>query len=89
VWILVDAATDTEARLIACQLARSTGRGSAATALGRYGQPMEAAGAIAALTGPDTSNITSAVINVDGGSWHHLYRGRNVRAGSRGDGGPA
>jgi NAD(P)-dependent dehydrogenase (short-subunit alcohol dehydrogenase family) len=40
---------------------------SAATALGRYGQPMEAAGAIAALTGPDTSNITSAVINVDGG----------------------
>lgn len=26
-WVLVDAATDTEARLIACQIAGSTGRG--------------------------------------------------------------
>ncbi|MEW7849212.1 SDR family oxidoreductase [Massilia aurea] len=37
------------------------------TALGRYGQPEEVAGAVAFLAGPDAAYITGAAINVDGG----------------------
>jgi 3-oxoacyl-[acyl-carrier protein] reductase len=37
------------------------------TALGRYGQPGEIAGAVAFLAGPDASYITGATLNVDGG----------------------
>lgn len=37
------------------------------TALGRYGQPEEVAGAVAFLVGPDAAYITGATLNVDGG----------------------
>jgi 3-oxoacyl-[acyl-carrier protein] reductase len=37
------------------------------TALGRYGQPHEIAGAVAFLAGPDAAYITGATLNVDGG----------------------
>ena len=37
------------------------------TALGRYGQPHEIAGAVAFLAGPDASYITGATLTVDGG----------------------
>ena len=37
------------------------------TALGRYGQPEEIAGAVAFLVGPDAAYITGATLNVDGG----------------------
>lgn len=37
------------------------------TALGRYGQPDEVAGAVAFLVGPDAAYITGATLNVDGG----------------------
>ena len=37
------------------------------TALGRYGQPEEIAGAVAFLAGPDAAYITGATLNVDGG----------------------
>ncbi|WP_137174186.1 SDR family NAD(P)-dependent oxidoreductase [Massilia sp. HP4] len=37
------------------------------TALGRYGQPQEIAGAVAFLAGPDAAYITGATLNVDGG----------------------
>jgi len=39
----------------------------AMTALGRYGQPEEIAGAVAFLVGPDARYITGAALNVDGG----------------------
>lgn len=37
------------------------------TALGRYGQPEEIAGVVAFLVGKDSSYITGATLNVDGG----------------------
>jgi 3-oxoacyl-[acyl-carrier protein] reductase len=37
------------------------------TALGRYGQPEEIAGAVAFLAGPDAAYITGTTLNVDGG----------------------
>jgi 3-oxoacyl-[acyl-carrier protein] reductase len=37
------------------------------TALGRYGQPHEIAGAVAFLAGPDAAFITGATLNIDGG----------------------
>jgi 3-oxoacyl-[acyl-carrier protein] reductase len=37
------------------------------TALGRYRQPEEVAGAVAFLVGPDAGYITGATLNVDGG----------------------
>ncbi|MDJ0802829.1 MAG: 3-oxoacyl-ACP reductase family protein [Desulfobacterales bacterium] len=37
------------------------------TALNRYGQPHEVAGAVAFLAGPDATYITGATLNVDGG----------------------
>lgn len=37
------------------------------TALGRYGQPEEIAGAVAFLAGADAAYITGATLNVDGG----------------------
>ncbi|MFC6335571.1 SDR family oxidoreductase [Pseudomonas sp. CCM 7891] len=37
------------------------------TALGRYGQPEEIAGAVAFLVGPDAAYITGATLNIDGG----------------------
>lgn len=37
------------------------------TALGRYGQPDEVAGAVAFLVGPDAAYITGTTLNVDGG----------------------
>jgi 3-oxoacyl-[acyl-carrier protein] reductase len=37
------------------------------TALGRYGQPEEIAGAVAFLAGPDAAYITGATLNIDGG----------------------
>jgi 3-oxoacyl-[acyl-carrier protein] reductase len=37
------------------------------TALGRYGQPGEIAGAVAFLVGPDAAYLTGAALNVDGG----------------------
>ena len=37
------------------------------TALGRYGQPEEIAGAVAFLVGPDAAYITGTTLNVDGG----------------------
>jgi len=37
------------------------------TALRRYGQPAEIAGAVAFLVGPDAAYITGATLNVDGG----------------------
>lgn len=37
------------------------------TALGRYGQPEDIAGAVAFLAGPDAGYITGAAITVDGG----------------------
>lgn len=37
------------------------------TALGRYGQPEEVAGAVAFLVGPDAAYITGTTLNVDGG----------------------
>lgn len=37
------------------------------TALGRYGQPEEIAGAVAFLAGPDAAYVTGATLNVDGG----------------------
>lgn len=38
------------------------------TALGRYGQPDEIAGAVLFLAGPDAAYITGATLNVDGGA---------------------
>jgi 3-oxoacyl-[acyl-carrier protein] reductase len=37
------------------------------TAVGRYGQPEEIAGAVAFLVGPDAAYITGTTLNVDGG----------------------
>jgi 3-oxoacyl-[acyl-carrier protein] reductase len=37
------------------------------TALGRYGQPEDIAGAVAFLAGPDAAYITGTALNVDGG----------------------
>ncbi len=37
------------------------------TALGRYGQPEEIAGAVAFLAGPDSAYVTGARLDVDGG----------------------
>ena len=37
------------------------------TALGRYGQPAEIAGAVSFLAGPDAGYITGATLDVDGG----------------------
>ena len=37
------------------------------TALGRYGQPHEVASLVAFLAGPESSYITGATLNVDGG----------------------
>lgn len=37
------------------------------TALGRYGQPEEVAGAVAFLAGPDAAYVTGARLDVDGG----------------------
>jgi len=37
------------------------------TALGRYGQPEEIAGAVAFLVGPDAAYVTGTTLNVDGG----------------------
>lgn len=37
------------------------------TALGRYGQPDDIAGAVAFLVGPDAAYITGTTLNVDGG----------------------
>lgn len=39
----------------------------ASTALGRYGKPEEVAGLVAFLAGPDSTYVTGATINVDGG----------------------
>ena len=37
------------------------------TSLGRYGQPEEVAAAVAFLVGPDSTYVTGATLNVDGG----------------------
>jgi 3-oxoacyl-[acyl-carrier protein] reductase len=39
----------------------------ARTSLGRFGRPVEIAGAVAFLAGPDATYITGATLNVDGG----------------------